>query len=100
MHSELSPLAELDLIEIGDYIAKDNPSRAASFVDELLDQARKIARMPTGYAQRGELLPGLRMCSHQRYILFFRIVDQIVRIERVLHSARDIDTDDFPLSGK
>ncbi|MDR6859921.1 type II toxin-antitoxin system RelE/ParE family toxin [Variovorax guangxiensis] len=96
MQVEISPLAEADLLEIGDYIAQDNPARAESFIDEVLEQAKKIARMPTGYAPREELAPGLRMCPHGRYILFFRIVGNVARIERVLHSARDIDVDDFP----
>jgi toxin ParE1/3/4 len=30
-----SPRAEADLEEIGDYIARDNPARAISFLDEL-----------------------------------------------------------------
>lgn len=97
MRCEISPLAEADLLEIGDYIAQDNPARAESFIDELLEQAGKITRMPSGYAPREELLLGLRMCPHGRYILFFRIVGNVVRIERFLHSARDIDVDDFPV---
>lgn len=95
MRSELSPLAVSDLQEIGDYIAQDNPRRAETFVDELIDQAEKITKMPTGYTAREDLVPGLRMCTHGRYILFFRIIGSVVRVERVLHSSRDIDTDDF-----
>ena len=30
-----SPLAETDLVEIGIYIARDNPKRALSFIDEV-----------------------------------------------------------------
>jgi toxin ParE1/3/4 len=56
---ELSPLAEADLLEIGDYIAQDNPRRAESFVDELVEQAEKITRMPSGYTVREDLAPGL-----------------------------------------
>lgn len=95
MRCEVSPLAEADLLDIGDYIARDNPRRAESFIDELIDQAEKITKMPTGYATREDLAPGLRMCTHGRYILFFRVVGTVVRVERVLHSRRDIDTDDF-----
>jgi len=32
MQCILSPLAEFDLEEIGDYIARDNPGRAVSFI--------------------------------------------------------------------
>lgn len=96
MRCEFSPLAEADLMEIGDYIAQDNPRRAESFVDELVDQAEKLTQMPGGYVAREDLAPGLRMCTHGRYILFFRVIGPVVRVERVLHSRRDIDADDFP----
>ena len=32
------PLAELDLEEIGDYIVRDNPRRAISFIGEIRDR--------------------------------------------------------------
>ena len=35
MRCRFSPLAELDLEEIGDYIARDNPPRALSFIEEI-----------------------------------------------------------------
>jgi plasmid stabilization system protein ParE len=54
VQAEFSPLAVADLQEIGDYIAQDNPLRAETFVDELIDQAEKIAQMPTSYAAREE----------------------------------------------
>lgn len=59
MHSEFSPLAVADLQEIGDYIAQDNPRRAERFINELIDQAEKVVRMPGGYAAREDLAPGL-----------------------------------------
>jgi plasmid stabilization system protein ParE len=40
---ELSPQAEIDLREIGDYIASDNLQRPTSFVSELLAQSRNRA---------------------------------------------------------
>jgi plasmid stabilization system protein ParE len=41
-----APAAEDDLIEIGAYIASDNPARALSFIDELEAKARQIAEHP------------------------------------------------------
>ncbi len=35
MRLQFSPKSADDLEEIGDYIARDNPVRAASFVDEI-----------------------------------------------------------------
>jgi hypothetical protein len=46
MRCELSPLAEFDLEEIGDYIARYNPSRAVSFVRAIRECCVKIADNP------------------------------------------------------
>lgn len=54
-----SARAEADLERIGDAIARDNPSRAASFVAELAEAAQNLASMPERfplvprYAQAG-----------------------------------------------
>lgn len=95
MRCEISPLAESDLREIGDYIARDNPRRAEGFIDELLVRSRQIADMPTAYPARNDLAPGLRACSHQRYIIFFTATDTGVRIERIIHGARDITEETY-----
>lgn len=95
MRCEISPLAEADLNEIGDYIARDNPKRAISFIDELVSHCRKIAQMPLAYPARDELTLGLRTCSHQRYVIFFTIAVDVVRIERILHGSRDIMGETF-----
>ena len=72
MRCELSPQAEIDLQEIGDYIARDNPQRAASFVGELLAHSQRIAEHPEAYPARPELSEGLRSCAHQCYVISFR----------------------------
>ncbi len=64
MRVVLSKQAETDLEEIGDYIASDNPSRAASFVRELREHFRRIAKAPLAYAARPELGEGVRVCGH------------------------------------
>lgn len=66
----ISPLAVQDLESIGDWIAKDNPIRALSFIEELYQKCLLIADSPTLYAERPEILPGLRSCAYGRYLLF------------------------------
>jgi toxin ParE1/3/4 len=85
-----SPKARQDLIEIGDYIATDSRTNARRFVGQLMDQCRRIGRAPMGYGGRDDLAPGLRMAGLGRYVIFFRVVGEAVRIERVLHSARNL----------
>ena len=95
MRCELSPLAVADLQEIGDYIARDNPQRAASFVAELLAHSQRITEYPEAYPARPELGEGLRSCTHQRYVIFFSASPEWVRIERIIHGSRDITDQSF-----
>ena len=44
---ELTDEAEHDLEAIGDYIARDNPGRAISFLQELGEKCLALADMPT-----------------------------------------------------
>ena len=86
----VSPAAEADLEEIGDYIAQDNPSRAVTFIDEVRSRFDAISRMPLAYAERPEIDPGVRACVHGSYVIFFYVADTTVEIARVLHGARNI----------
>lgn len=88
----LSPRAAADLEEIVDYIARDNPVRAASFVAELEAKCRAVAEAPELYAARSDLTPGLRMALHGRYLVLFRDLpgENAVRIERVVHGSRNM----------
>lgn len=90
MGVRLSRRAEMDLVEITDFIALDNPERAYEFEDELLERARKISMAPLGYIERPELKEGVRSCAHGAYVIFFTVDDQGIRIERILHGARDL----------
>lgn len=88
----LSPRAAADLDEIADYIARDNPIRAASFVAELEAKCRAVASAPELYPLRSDLAPSLRMAVHGRYLILYRDIpdENAVRIERVLHGARNL----------
>lgn len=92
MKLAISPLAEQDIEAIGDYIAQDNPVRAASFTEELYQQCLLIAESPVIYRERPELGQSIRICAYGRYIIVFRILDMEVRIERMLHGSRDINS--------
>jgi hypothetical protein len=47
------------------------------------------------YPARSDLAPGLRMAVHGRYLVLYRDLpeENIVRVERVLHSARNLPRD-------
>lgn len=85
-----SPKAAEDLEEIGDYIARDNPEKALSFVDEIEQHCYRIAETPTAFREREDIAPGLRMAVHGKYLILYRIVTNCVEIVRVVHGARQL----------
>ena len=88
---KLRPKAVDDLQVIGDFIAADNPRRAISFVDELLDVFDRIATRPQAFRRRDDLSQGLRQAVHGRYLILFTVGADGVVIERVVHGARRLE---------
>ena len=86
----LSPAALRDLEDIEDYIAQDSYANAQTFVDELYFACLKLAEHPRAYVQRTDLGPDLRQKVQRNYIIFFRILADEIRVERILHGARDL----------
>lgn len=89
----LLPAAETELEDIGDYIARDNPRRAVSFVRELRDKCMSLADMPLAFP----LVPryedrGVRHRVHGHYQIFYRVVGQPaerIDVIHIMHSARN-----------
>jgi len=87
------PAAEVELEEIGDYIARDNPLRAISFVRELRDKCLGLGEMALAFP----LVPryenrGVRHRVHGNYQIFYRVVGQPAKridVIHVLHGARN-----------
>lgn len=89
-----SPAASEDLMDIAVHIAQDNPSAALNFIDKLESSCDRLAAAPGIGTARPELGVGVRMWPYGNYLIFYR-ADKEVRIERVLHGARDIGIEDI-----
>jgi toxin ParE1/3/4 len=92
-----APAAVSDLFAIGDYIRPDNPTRAQTFVDELIDHCYTLTDMPRRYP----LVPryehwGIRRCVHGNYLIFYRVGDDLIEIVHVLNGAMDYEPLLFP----
>ena len=73
--------------EIAGYIAKDNPTRATSFVQELKEAVLKLQVHP-GMGRAGRV-PGTReLVLHKNYIAIYRVRGDCVEILRLHHVAR------------
>lgn len=82
-------------MDIATYIAQENAQRALSFVEELESKCETLSRAPGIGTSRPELGEGIRMLPHGRYLIFYREAKAELRIERILHSSRDIHVDEF-----
>ena len=86
-----SPMAVEDIEAILEYIARDKPAAAVSFVETLKHKCDTLARFPLLGASRDHLAEGLRVFPVGSYVIYYRPEGDTVRIERVLHGARDAD---------
>jgi plasmid stabilization system protein ParE len=86
-----------DLEEIGDWIARDSPDRAVSFVLELMKACRAIGRTPRSYRLVDRTRdPTLRRRVFGNYLIFYDVSSVAVEILHVLHDARDYEPLIFP----
>jgi plasmid stabilization system protein ParE len=92
MRAEFSRFVESDLEAIADYIAQDNRTRAVAFIREIRQKIRSIAKQPLLYQFRPEIGQEARLAVVGRYVILYRIVGRIVRIERVVYGGRDLPT--------
>jgi toxin ParE1/3/4 len=90
MRVEFSKHVEPDLEAIAGWIAAGSLSRAVSFIQELRLLIRLIGRSPQIFRLRPEIRPDIRIATHGRYVILFRIHNEVVRIERVVYGARNL----------
>ncbi len=75
--------------EIVGFIAKDNPTRATSFVQELLGTVSKLQARP-GMVRAGRV-PGTReLVAYKNDIAIHRVRGDDVEILRLHHAARNL----------
>ena len=72
MRVVLSPQTAIDLEETGDYIARDNPRHAVTFIAEIQSKCLRLGHAPSIGTARPELGEGVRMLPHGRYLIFYR----------------------------
>ncbi len=84
--------AEADLEAIADWIAKDNPARAISFVRELRAACEIIADAPEAFplVERYKA-HGIRRKVNGNYLIFYVRDENAVIIIHILHGARDYE---------
>lgn len=96
----LTQAAEIDLERIGDFIARENPQRAASFVAELQAACLRLADAPLAFP----LVPryerfGVHRRVHGNYLVFYCVDGTDIFVLHVLHGAMDYEAVLFPDAG-
>jgi len=87
----LTPQSQDDLREIVSFIARNNPQRARSFGNELIDRALTLGELP----ERGRVVPeisepSVREIVHRPYRIIYEIFPEqnAVYVLRFWHGAR------------
>ncbi len=84
-------IAEKDLIDIFEYIKKDNPSAAISQLEKFDKSISQLALNPfLGVIPKDERLKklGYRMLIVDKYLVFYIVKTETVQIRRIIHGAR------------
>ncbi len=87
----ISPRAEEDLREIGDFIAKDNIDAAISFIQRLRHRCAGLLLFPTIGRKRDELRQGYRSVTEGDYVVLYKMLgEEELVIVRIIHGMRDL----------
>ena len=83
--------AENDLVDILEYIKKDNPTAAVSQLEKFDKSISHLASNPfLGVVPKDERLKklGYRMLIVDKYLVFYVVKTKTVQIRRIIHGAR------------
>lgn len=81
----MSGKARQDIKDIAQYISKDNPERAVSFVEDLVNNfSKKTSLYPKSGIKRGKFYYSV----HKKYLIFYRIFGKQIYVAHIIHSSR------------
>jgi len=88
---ELSPEADTDIEEIFDYTEREfGLEQAVAYVSGFDDVFVQLIHNPELGKERKEIRKGLRSLLKGKHIVFYRILEDRIRIVRILHGNRDL----------
>ena len=76
-----------DRNEIYDYIEADNPVAALALDELFSEKANSLVHHPD-IGRPGRVIGTRELVTHQNYILIYDVVDDLVRVLRILHASR------------
>jgi toxin ParE1/3/4 len=88
-----SPEAQMDLLDLYDYIApRGGETRALGYVERIQASCVSLGLSPERGTRRDDIRPGLRVTGFERRVtIAFHIGDDHVVIDRILYGGRDLE---------
>ena len=83
--------AQIDLLEIRAYVARDKPQAAEALINALLERLHRLETLPErGAVPKDDRLrhAGYRYVRYREYLIFYKVLRSQVRVYRVLHGRR------------
>ena len=77
-----------DIFEFGEY--KFGNEQAVTYLIGLAELFEKLARNPDIGRKRDEIKKGLRSISYHSHLIFYRKLENKIRIVRILYGGRDL----------
>lgn len=90
MKLERTAQAEIDLIEIWQFIAKENPVAATKILKSLDARSHELLRNPKFGPARPDIKSDYRHLVNGNYLILYRIKTNTIEIVRYLHGAKDL----------
>ncbi|NIV43176.1 MAG: type II toxin-antitoxin system RelE/ParE family toxin [Candidatus Dadabacteria bacterium] len=88
---ELSLPAEQDLSSIYDYTFNEfGELQAVKYLTGIEQKVLNIVESPELGIKREEIRQGLRSIVYEKHVIFYRVMNDTIRIIRVLHGSRDL----------
>jgi len=99
----LTPSAEMDMTQIGQFISRSNPAAAVRVIREIRAAIRKLSAKPgLGHKREDLTHQPVLFYSVYSYLIVFQPNPKPLRVIRVIHGARDIqsilETDPSPFN--
>ena len=82
--------AEADLIEHWTYLGRDNLQVGDRFVDKVDALCEQLLEFPNLGRARHEFVGGYRSINLDNYLIFYRVLETKIEINRVLHGSVDL----------
>ena len=90
-HVVYAPEADDDIEGIVEFIARDKPSAARSWLASIRSTCEMLAAQPeVGEVRPGFGVPGCRSFNIGSYVIFFRAIGDGIEVARIIHGTRDM----------